>query len=145
MKKSIIAITVVTCLAAGLLTSCSTSAEKVENAQHTVDAAKADLDKANQEYLADMEKYRKEAAEKIAANDKSIAEFNARLANEKAEAKADYKEKIAVIEKKNSDLKKKMDDYKAEGKDQWDKFKIEFSKDMEDLGQAFKNLTVTSK
>ena len=39
-------------------------------------------------------------------------------------------------------MKKKMDDYKAEGKEQWEAFKTEFSHDMDELGQAFKDLTV---
>jgi phosphoenolpyruvate-protein kinase (PTS system EI component) len=140
MKKSILTLATITCLASGLLTSCNTPAEKVADAQNTVDAANQDLDQANREYLADVETYRKEASEKIAANEKSIAEFNARMANEKSEAKAAYQEKINAIEQKNSDMKKKMDEYKAEGKDQWEKFKLEFSRDMDELGNAFKNL-----
>ena len=144
MKNSILTFAVLTCLAGGLLTRCNTSAQKVENAQNNVDAAESDLDEANQEYLAEIENYRKEAAEKLAANNQSIADFNNRMENEKAEVRADYKRKIAVIEKKNTDLKKKLDDYKAEGKEQWEKFKSEFGRDMDELGQAFKNLTVNN-
>ena len=35
-----------------------------------------------------------------------------------------------------------MDDYKADGKDKWETFKAEFSHDMDELGHAFKGLTV---
>ena len=35
-----------------------------------------------------------------------------------------------------------MDDYKVEGKDKWEKFKTEFSHDMDELGKGFKDLTV---
>jgi phosphoenolpyruvate-protein kinase (PTS system EI component) len=143
MKKSIYKLSLVACLLGGTLIGCNTPAEKVADAQNTVDAANQDLDQANREYLADVEKYRKEASEKIATNEKSIAEFNARMANEKSEAKAAYQQKITAIEQKNSDMKKKMDEYKAEGKDQWEKFKIEFSHDMDELGNAFKNLTTS--
>jgi hypothetical protein len=143
MKKSNYKLGLVACLLSGILMSCSTPAEKVADAQNTVAVAEADLKQANLEYLADMEKYRKEAAEKIVANEKSIAEFNARLATEKSEAKAAYQEKITALEQKNSDMKKKIDEYKAEGKDQWEKFKLEFNRDLDDLGQAFKNLTTS--
>jgi Holliday junction resolvase RusA-like endonuclease len=34
-----------------------------------------------------------------------------------------------------------MDDYKAESKDQWESFKTEFSRDMDNLGKAFKDLS----
>jgi peptidoglycan hydrolase CwlO-like protein len=142
MKKSIYVITASALIAASILTSCSTSAEKVENAQDKVSEANMDLETANEEYLVDIENYRKETEATIAANDKSIAEFNARIENEKNEAKADYKKKIAELEQKNSDIKKKMAEYKAEGKEKWELFKTEFSRDMDELGKAFKDLTV---
>lgn len=142
MKKSILVIAASTFITGAILTSCNTSAEKVENAQNNVTEANKDLDKANKEYLADIENYKKETADKIAANDQSITEFNVRIENEKKEAKADYKKKIAELEQKNSDMKKKMDDYKAEGKEKWEIFKTEFSHDMDELGNAFKDLTV---
>ena len=144
MKTTIIKLTVLAFLGCGLLSNCNTPAQKVENAQDGVAKAEADLNKANEEYLADIENYKKEAALKIEANNKSIADFNARMANEKAEAKADYKDKINAIEQKNSDLKKKMEGYQAQGKDQWDKFKTEFSRDMDELGTAFKNVTTST-
>lgn len=142
MKKSILVLLVFTVITGAIFTSCRTPAQKVENAQNNVTEANKDLDKANQEYLADIEKFRKETADKIAANDKSIAEFKARIENDKKDAKADYNKKIAELEQKNSDMKKKLDDYKAEGKESWEKFKTEFSHDMEELGNAFRDLTV---
>ena len=142
MKKSILALAASALITGAFLTSCNTPAKKVENAENEVKEANKELDKANEEYLADIESYRKETADKIAANDRSIAEFNARIKREKMDAKADYKKKIAELEQKNSDMKKKMDDYKAEGKENWEKFKAEFSHDMEEIGKAFKDLTV---
>ena len=142
MKKLLTVFLTTSVLSLFILTSCSTPAEKVVNAEYKVTDANKDLDKANTEYLADITSYRKETADKIAANDKSIADFNARIANEKKDAKADYKNKIDALEKKNSDMKKRMDDYKADGKDKWEIFKIEFSHDMDGLGKAFKDLTV---
>jgi hypothetical protein len=139
MKKSILILASFALITGLILTSCNTSAEKVENAEQNVIEANEDLNNANIEYLADVEKYRKETADKIAANNKSIAEFKARIANEKEDAKVAYNQKIIVLELKNSDLKKKMDVFKAESKEQWETFKVEFSKDMEELGTAFGN------
>jgi len=142
MKKSILLFSALALMAAATLTSCNTPAKKVEEAQKDVNEANQDLAKANEEYLADIESYRKETDEKIAANDRSIAEFNSRIKEQKREAAADYKLKIAKLEQKNSDMKKHMDEYKAEGKEKWTKFKTEFNHDMEELGKAFKDLTV---
>lgn len=126
----------------GIVTGCNTPAEKVEKAQQEVDEANNKLDKVTDEYQADIAKYRLEATKRIAANEKSIAEFNARIDDQKKVAKADYTIKIAELEKKNTDMKKKMDDYKEDGKDKWEKFKLEFNHDLEELGKAFKDLTV---
>lgn len=76
-----------------VFTSCNTSAEKVENAQKNVTETIVDLDKANQEYLLDIENYRKETSDKIKANEQSIADFNARIENEKKKSKPIIKRK----------------------------------------------------
>ncbi len=144
MKNSILTMTAIALIASAVVTGCNTSAQKVENAEDNVAAAEQDLTKANQEYLADLQKYREEVAMKIATNNKSIAEFNARMDNQKAEAKADYKKRIDAIQQKNSDMKKRLDEFKAESKEQWENFKAEFSRDMEDLGIAFKNMTTSN-
>lgn len=141
MKKSILILASIITIGA-IATSCNTPEQKVENAQEGVAEANKDLDQANQEYITDVEAYRKETEERIAANNKSIAEFNVRIEHEKKEAKEDYKMKVAELEKKNSDMKMKMDNYKLEGKDKWEIFKTEFNRDMEELGQTFKDLTV---
>jgi len=122
--------------------SCSTPSEKVNKAENDVTKANQELENANKEYEADVAKYKLETDEKIAANQKSILEFNARIANEKAATKAAYQKKLAELEQKENDLKKKMHDYKMEGKENWIIFKTEFNRDMEELGKALNDLTV---
>lgn len=135
MRKSILRLTACIFVIGATLIGCNTSSEKVDNAEKNVLKA--------QEYLADVENYRKETADKIAANDKSIAEFKARIADEKIDAQIAYQKKIIALEQKNSDLKKRIDGYKAESKEQWELFKAEFSKDMDELGTAFVNFFST--
>jgi len=142
MKKSILVFSAFALVAATTLTRCNSPSKKVEEAQNEVNNANKDLAKANEEYLADVERYRKETADKIDANDRSIAAFNSRIKEQKREAAANYKLKIAELEQKNSDMKKHMDEYKAEGKEKWEKFKAEFNHDMEELGKAFNDFTV---
>ncbi len=125
-------------------TSCtSTPTEKLVSAQETAKQANNDLEKAKVEYLNEIDSYRKEANDKIAANDKSIAEFKARVANEKNDVKAEYKLKIAELDLKNSDMKKQINDYKADSKEKWETFKIQFTQSMNDLGVSFKNLAAS--
>jgi len=124
-----------------MMIGCSSPSEKVEDAQEKVDKANQNLDKAQDDYAADVEKYRKETAEKLAANEKLEADFNARIASDKADAREDYKKKIAALDQKDTDMKKRMAEYKMEGKDKWISFKEGFDKDMDALGQDWKNLT----
>ncbi|MFC3813190.1 hypothetical protein [Lacihabitans lacunae] len=123
-------------------TSCKSDKDKVDEATSQVVEAGDDLKEANDDYLLEVEKYKLETADKIIQNDKSIAEFNARVKTEKKETRDQYIKDIAVLEAKNSDLKMKMEVYQADSKENWDKFKIEFSHDMDELGKAFKDLTV---
>jgi hypothetical protein len=119
--------------------SCDNAAQKVVKAEENVVDAEKDLQMAQEEYLLDIKEYRLLSAEKIEANEKSIAEFNARIEKEKKNVSADYKAKIIALEQKNSDMKKKMDDYREEGKDKWEIFKTEFGRDMDDLGESISN------
>lgn len=144
MKKSFLILAVSACISAVALVSCTSSAEKVENAQEEVKDANADLAKANQEYLSDVDAYRKETANRIAANDKTIAELKAKTALEKKEAREEYNKKIAALEEKNTNMKKKMEDYQPTNKEKWESFKSEFSHDMDELGNSFKDLTINN-
>lgn len=131
-------------LVTGLLAGCNSPAQKLENAREDAAAANKKLETANEEYLADLKSYRQATAERIAANDESIARFKLRIANEKKETRDEYNKKIIALEQKNSDNKKRLDDYKTEGKANWEIFKTEFSRDMDELGTAIRNLTTNN-
>ena len=141
MKKSILSIAASALIAGAFLISCSTSSEKVENAQNNVKEANKDLDKANEEYLKDVEAYKKETADKVMSNDQIIAELKAKLKHEKKAAKAEYNRKVDELEQKNNEMKKKMDDYKTDGKEKWELFKADFNKGMDEIGKSLKDLT----
>jgi hypothetical protein len=144
MKNNIKAIAASAFIVTAIFISCNSPAQKVQNAQENVNQANKDLDTATKEYLADIDNYKKQTADRITANQNSIDEFNERIANDKKEAKEEYEQKINVLEKKNTDMKKEMDDYKADGKEKWEIFKAEFSKSMDDLAKSFKDLTSKS-
>ncbi len=142
IKRPFLALAIVALLSGALVISCNSSSKKLEEAQEDVVDAHNDLDQANLDYEADIENYRLETAAKIEDNNQSIADFKARVASEKKEKRAEYEAKINELDQKNSDMKKKLDDYKIEGKEKWDAFKTEFNSDMNELGTAFKDLTV---
>jgi hypothetical protein len=64
---------------------------------------------------------------------------------QKKEKREEYLEDIADLEKKNTEMKNKLNGYKDNGSEKWKIFKMEFSKEMDDLGKSIKDLTTKDK
>lgn len=146
--KKIISILAVTIFATGIiLSSCQSSAKKIEKAEDKVQEAKKDvldakydLDMARQDSITEFEQFKKEVEAKITAHEKLIAEFKARIANDKLENRAIYEKRLADLEQKNTDMKKVLAEYKVVGQTNWQLFKTEFRRDIDKLGEAFNEL-----
>lgn len=142
MKNPIITAAAAILIASASMVACDSPKDNVVDAQENVAEANAHLDEATDAYLADVEKYRIATNERIAANDKALADLKADLETDKVKSKAEYREKIAALELKNAEMKRKMEEYKADGRDNWENYKTEFSHDMDGLGDAFRDMTV---
>ena len=148
MKKIIYTIVIASALATGtLFTACqstpSTPAE--EAAQLKVDSAKQELKDAQKAATAEeWEAFKIESEEKIRINDLSIADFKERMKTSESQFDALYVEKIDKLEKQNKNLKAKIENYEKRNTD-WSSFKSEFNHDMDELGQALRDLTVDNK
>lgn len=129
-----------------VFTGCQSSSKKVENAKENVLEAKDDMVDANKELnqaLKDsIQDFRKKSEEQIVANEKSLAIYKAEIAKQNKKNKADYEKEWAKLVKKNSDMKIKLENYNEKSEGNWEEFKTEFSRDMDELGNAFKDLTV---
>src|ERR1700728_3361298 len=82
MKKTILAFVALTFIAGMALTSCNNSTQS----NSTMNTSNDTIVKGNADslvYITDIETYRKQTDDSIAANEKRINEFNARIANEK--------------------------------------------------------------
>jgi len=55
-----------------------------------------------------------------------------------------YEKRIANLEEKNKNLQLKLDGYETNQSD-WESFKSEFKHDMDEFGQAFRDITVDNK
>ena len=145
MKKSVLAITVILLFTGSMFSGCNTSNDKVENARDQVKAAQGNLLEANNELyqarIDSISQFKKESEEKISNNEKYIAEFKAKIANEKEADKAKYEKTLAWLEQQNNNMKKKLADYNDEGQEKWTSFRNEFNHDMDEFGKSFKDLT----
>lgn len=142
-QKMALSLVISTILTAPMIMSCSTSPkDKLDDATTEVVDASADLVKANDAYLAEVVSYKADAEAKIAENEAKIMEYNADMKIKKSK---ELKNKVAELTKKTVDLKQKLADFKAEdGKETWSEFKTEFNHDMEGIGQAMSDLTVSN-
>jgi len=152
MKKIVFTLAATAFFAGILFTSCNSPSQKIENAEQDVlDAkeavidARSDLNVARQDSVTEFQQFKTEFQNKISANEKSIAGLKLSIADESRENKVLYEKKIAELEKRNNDLKIELAEYKEGGTDQWKTFKLEFKRDMDELGKAFSDFTVNNK
>ena len=130
---------VIVSMAFTMFISCQSSSKKIDNAQENVTKAK---EKIYQAIKDSIKQFRSVTQEKLIANEKQLAEYKIKIAKEKKANKEKYEAELARLDKKNNDLKIKLENYNEEGKEKWESFKTEFNRDMDELGKAFKDLTV---
>ncbi|WP_353483354.1 hypothetical protein [Haliscomenobacter sp.] len=156
MKKSIFNLAIpITLFAALLFTGCQSPAQKVDNAETNVNDAnqnlkdaKADEMVANKKAVAaeEWKAFRAETEIKIKDNEARITELRAKKKTTGKTLDAAYTQRIDTLEQKNLDMRTMMDDYESTNiSSDWEEFKREFNHDMEELGMALKNLTVSNK
>lgn len=83
---------------------------------------------------------------KIKEVEQWIAEFREKIIKPKTGQKIDstLQEKIVKLEQKSNILRAKIESYESNQTD-WESFKREFNHDMEELGDAFKDLTTDNE
>jgi DNA repair ATPase RecN len=153
MKRTIIIFSVITLMIGTILTSCQSTVQKQDAAQDKVQDARQDLNEAQKDAnaigqeLATAEEwaaFKSDSEVKIKANEVRIAELNAKL-NKPGETFDElYSKKIANLEQQNKDMRARLFAYEK-SQTNWETFKREFNHDMDELGQAFKDLTVDNK
>ncbi|MDD2550957.1 MAG: hypothetical protein PHD00_12800 [Bacteroidales bacterium] len=140
IKKSILTFGLVSFAAAlMLLGGCKSPTEKSRAAK--MDKAAENLIEAQENYVKEYEAFKIEANIRITENEKTIAKLKADSKNKSKATKAILDKRLTELENQNQRLKDKLRDPKEEGNEKWEAFKLEFKHDMDNLGQALKDLT----
>ncbi len=135
------------------LMGCQSNEEKKAAAEENVSEAKEELrevkteanqDAAKQANAEDWKAFKTDAELKIKENDSRIAEHREKMKKSGKTMDAMHEKKIANLEEKNRELQRKLDNYDT-SQSNWESFKTEFNHDMDELGKAFKDLTVDNK
>ena len=88
--------------------------------------------------------FKSDAEIKIKENEVRIGELKVKMKKSGKTFDAMYDKNIIALEQKNKDLRTKISNYESNQSD-WEAFKREFNHDMDELGQALKDLTVNNK
>ena len=166
MKKIILTWAGLACFTAMLLTGC-TSGGKTDEARDKVEAAKDNATDAKEKVMdaqqnlghelddsaaraqktaeaAEWKIFKEDAQTKIKANNDRIAELRKEIKKPGMTGDAAAEKKIAVMEQQNKAMETRIEVYDKDHSN-WQKFKEEFSSDLNGLGQALKNFTVNKQ
>jgi predicted RNase H-like nuclease (RuvC/YqgF family) len=148
-RKAIITRTLaVAIIAGGMFTGCMSQAQKEEAARAKVEDAREDLNDAKVEAnrvalkTATAEEWRifkNESDLKFKENEPRIAELRVQLNRSGTTLDHVYAQRIETLEEKNRGMRNRMTVYEN-NKSDWETFKREFTRDMEALGNSFKDV-----
>ena len=144
MKKSIFTLAAMSLLmTAAIFTSCNSAAQKEENAT-TTEQQYVITDEQVVATAEEWQEFKTDAQAKIKRNEMRIEELTVQM-NKPGQVFDDlYKNRILELEQQNKKLQDRIDAYDKSHTD-WQKFKREFNHDMDELGDALKNITVNNK
>jgi chromosome segregation ATPase len=136
MKKAIFLTAFNAIMAGFIFTSCESKQEKVEDAKEEVQEAKEELQEAQRELNAEYPTFKTDAEKKIDANDRRIAELEAKI-NQPGKKPLDEerRKRIEELKQKNAELRSRLYGYENERSD-WESFKREWNHDMESLDKG---------
>lgn len=135
-------------MAGTIFTGCQSTAQKQDAAQAKVKDARQDLNEAKQDAaeikLATAEEwatFKRDADVRIRDNDVRFTELNVDLKKPGITIDEVYSKKIANLELRNKEMRTRLTSYEN-NQTNWDSFKREFNRDMDELGKSLKDLTV---
>jgi hypothetical protein len=123
-----------------IIYSCADVSGGDKEAKEKVQVAKTELDEANKTYQDELEAYRAKIHERITFNDRMIAELNKDISRSKGKSKEGYEQSVESLEKRNAELKAKLKEFKGEKDSDWDKFKKDFSREVDELSESINAL-----
>ena len=104
----------------------------------------ADEDAAKTAKAEDWRIFKLDAEAKIKANEIRIAGIREKMKTSGKAPDAIYQTKIDLLEQQNKNMTARIEAYTKTQSD-WEEFKREFNHDMDQLGEALKDITVNNK
>ena len=144
MKTSIFKLVILSTVVAIIYISCNNSPKAKEEdlikAKDEVVDAKADLVKSTIDSINNFNKYKQSIEKKLLENEKTIASLKQKNTSKVQSTQELYVKQLDKLEMKNSELKHKIEDYKQGPEQKWELFKVDFNRDVDDLGKSISNM-----
>ncbi|MCF8243411.1 MAG: hypothetical protein K9J16_18700 [Melioribacteraceae bacterium] len=137
MKTKELVIVTVVLIGIFLFLGCN---EKQETAEQDVKDASEDMMEAKAQYENEWQQFKSNVEAAIITNEQRIADLKKEMESTSDEFKTKYENKILTLEQKNIELKKKLNEYTYDGKEGWQKFKQEFSDDIDGLERSLNEI-----
>lgn len=159
MKNKIIYFSTISAIAITTLMSCnqttSKQTEKVEDAKQELTEAKEQVNEATankeiaEQNLAqakvdstyDYKTYKVYIEKQLLINENEIARLKVKMDADKQENRAANKAKLDEMNARNKMLRTKIEAYKETTKEKWVQFKLDFNREMNDLGLSISDLS----
>lgn len=132
-------------LAINLFSQCTNSPEKdnadLYEAQETLLESKKEYNEAKTDFAIKYEAFKIESERKIAENEKTITRLKDEAKYKNIETRTQLEIKLMELEKNNELFKVNIENYKENSKIEWESFKTEFNRDMENIKEALQDLS----
>jgi ABC-type Fe3+-citrate transport system substrate-binding protein len=122
-----------------IITSCDKSSQNQEQTERSLVEANREMDISRNEVIAEIQTFRIEMAGKIMENNRSIAEIKKKINKDDTSSEKINEARIAELQSESRELKRIIDNYNDLSRHNWDKFKSDFTGEMNDLGQSLYN------
>lgn len=129
-----------------LLSGCQKPEQKVENAQEKVSNANQDLKEAKREARAEWQdawlKFKRDNDKDVADNERRIIELRKDVTKVDARYRGNYNTRIDELERRNNGLRDRVNNAKDEGDANWEEFKKDIKRNMDELKSSLKSITI---
>ena len=122
-----------------VLVSCKTAQQKEDTAKQNVVDANQDLRNTEVSNASDWKVFKAESQTKIIQNDAKIAELKVKMNQPGNTFDGIYRTRIEKLEAKSAELKKQLNGYDG-NPSEWETFKSDFNRDMNEIGGNIKDL-----
>jgi len=111
-----------------------------KKAREKIAEGQKDLKEAKIDSAADYQKFVKDAQKDISDNKSEIAKLKAKQVKDNKDDQEAYSKKVLALERENDGLEKRINDSQHTKTNMWEKFKMEFNRDMKKLGEDIKRI-----